>query len=209
MISTGPTCRPISNGCARRSPERIFSLTEAPGSLRLFGRESIGSWFEQALVARRQEDFSFRAETEIAFDPEHFQQAAGPDALLQPPQVPLPRRYPQCATRPRACRSCHASATGRTDGFPSRLPNPCALPGSGPVGLAAEVDGAVLQFSYRAGGGGWRDIGPVLDASLISDEAGRGEHGSFTGAFVGMVAFDISGTARPADFSYFEYRRRA
>ena len=31
-------------------PERIFELKD--GKLRLYGRESIGSWFEQALVAR-------------------------------------------------------------------------------------------------------------------------------------------------------------
>ena len=45
--------------------------------------------------------------------------------------------------------------------------------------------------------------GPTLDASIVSDEAGRGEHGSFTGAFVGMVAFDTSGGGKPADFRLF------
>ena len=45
----------------------------------------------------------------------------------------------------------------------------------------------------------------MLDASVISDEGGRGEHGSFTGAFVGMAAFDTSGRARPADFAHFTY----
>ena len=29
-----------------------------------------------------------------------------------------------------------------------------------------------------------------------------------TGAFVGMAAFDVSGAGLPADFGYFEYRRR-
>ena len=38
---------------------------------------SIGSWFEQALVARRQEHFAYRAETELDFRPHAFQQAAG------------------------------------------------------------------------------------------------------------------------------------
>src|SRR5262245_20322289 len=56
-------------------PERIFSLTGR--ALRLFGRESIGSWFEQALVARRQEHFSYRAETSLTFQPADYQQAAG------------------------------------------------------------------------------------------------------------------------------------
>jgi xylan 1,4-beta-xylosidase len=58
-------------------PERIFSLAARPGWLRLIARESIGSWFEQALVARRQEHFVFRAETEVDFRPWSFQQAAG------------------------------------------------------------------------------------------------------------------------------------
>ena len=58
-------------------PERIFSLSARPGWLRLYARESIGSWFEQALVARRQEHFAYRAETELDFHPQAFQQAAG------------------------------------------------------------------------------------------------------------------------------------
>ncbi|MBU2486532.1 MAG: glycoside hydrolase 43 family protein, partial [Alphaproteobacteria bacterium] len=48
-------------------------------------------------------------------------------------------------------------------------------------------------------------VGPVLDASVISDEGGRGEHASFTGAFTGMAAFDTSGSAIPADFDRFDY----
>ena len=76
-------------------------------------------------------------------------------------------------------------------------------------GSPLEVDGAVLHvlLSTRAMAG--LLVGPVLDASVISDEGGRGEHGSFTGAFVGMVAFDTSGTAIPADFDWFSYSGRA
>jgi len=80
---------------------------------------------------------------------------------------------------------------------------PVAIP-DGPVGLAVEVDHAAQRF-YLRGPDGWERIGPELDASLISDEAGRGEHGSFTGAFVGMMAFDTSGRARAADFDWFKY----
>ena len=89
----------------------------------------------------------------------------------------------------------------------SRLSYPIApvpLP-DGPVDLAVDVRGAVQQFFWRAGGE-WTPVGPELDASVISDEGGRGEHGSFTGAFVGMLAFDTSGRAQPADFSHFAYR---
>ena len=87
--------------------------------------------------------------------------------------------------------------------FPLSAPIPLA--GDSPVGLAADIDGATLRFSYRIGEA-WLPAGPVLDASIVSDEAGRGEHGSFTGAFVGMAAFDTSGAGKPADFDYFSYR---
>ena len=73
--------------------------------------------------------------------------------------------------------------------------------------LAVEVSNGGLQFSYALPGGDWRKVGPVLDATQLSDEcAGPGLHGSFTGAFVGMAAQDLNGTATPADFSYFVYR---
>ncbi|MEZ5721798.1 MAG: hypothetical protein R3D59_09120 [Paracoccaceae bacterium] len=47
-------------------------------------------------------------------------------------------------------------------------------------------------------GDDWRPIGPKLNAAVISDEGRRGEHGSFCGAFVGMVTFDTSGRGAEA-----------
>jgi hypothetical protein len=58
------------------------------------------------------------------------------------------------------------------------------------------VDGADLAVpSGACPVNNWQAVGPVLDASVISDEGGRGEHASFTGAFTGMAAFDTSGSA--------------
>jgi xylan 1,4-beta-xylosidase len=45
--------------------------------LRLYGRETPGSLFHQALVARRQQSHCFRASTAVEFEPENFQQMAG------------------------------------------------------------------------------------------------------------------------------------
>ena len=64
-----------------------------------------------------------------------------------------------------------------------------------------------LQFYWAEPKGDWQEAGPPLDASILSDECGgHAEHGSFTGAFIGMAAHDLNGSARPADFSYFTYR---
>ena len=73
------------------------------------------------------------------------------------------------------------------------------------IGLAVEVDHAMQQFYFSDRGGEWRPFGPALNAAVISDEGGRGEHASFTGAFVGMVAYDVSGGAETARFPWFSY----
>ncbi|GLQ58139.1 glycoside hydrolase family 43 protein [Devosia nitrariae] len=188
-----------------RTPEteRIFELEG--GKLRLFGRESIGSWFEQALVARRQTHFSYDAETEVDFSPVDERQMAGLTAYYS--------RY----------NFFYLAVTAHSDGqrelllmsseisFPDgklRFPaEPVPIPNNNPVRLALTIRGPRLQFYYALEGEHLKPIGPVLDASVLSDECGgHAEHGSFTGAFVGMAANDLNGTAQPADFSYFTYR---
>ncbi len=183
-------------------PQRLFQLTGA--ALRLTARESIGSWFEQALVARRQQHFVFRAETELNFDPQTHQQLAGLTLYYnQFKYHALGITWHEVLGRCLTIVSCEANFPDGKPNYP--LPALIQLPDSGPIGLACNVDNAQLRFQYRVGSD-WIDVGPVLDASLISDEAGRGVHGSFTGAFVGMVAFDLSGTGRIADFYRFSYQ---
>jgi xylan 1,4-beta-xylosidase len=185
--------------------ERLFSLSERPGFLRLFGRESIGSWYEQALVARRQEDIDFRAETELDFQPSTFQQAAGLTHYYNRHKFHF-LAVTHDARLGRVLRVMSCPGDWPDGRLIVPLAEPIPLPGGGPVGLAAEVRGAELVFSCRVDGA-WVQVGPVLDASVISDEGGRGEHGSFTGAFVGMLAFDTSGSGALADFDWFSYER--
>ncbi|WP_422372082.1 glycoside hydrolase family 43 protein [Hoeflea sp.] len=183
-------------------PERIFEMTGQ--ALRLHARESIGSWFEQSLVARRQEHLRFRAETALTFAPKTFQQAAGLVHYYNRHKFHfLAVTWHEEAGRCLSILSCPGDWPDNRLQFPLEAPVP--LPESGEVELAAAVDGADLAFSYKVEGADWQRVGPVLDASVISDEGGRGEHASFTGAFIGMVAFDTSGSAIPADFREFVY----
>ncbi|THD45099.1 MAG: glycoside hydrolase family 43 protein [Bradyrhizobium sp.] len=189
-------------------PERIFSLEARPGRLRLIARESIGSWFEQALVARRQAHFTFDAETELEFAPRDFQQAAGLVLYYNRYKFHfLAITQDEQSGRALTILSCAGDFPRGRLTYP--MP-PIALP-PGPVRLRASVDRAQLQFYAlwpQTGEAKWKPVGPTLDASLISDEAGGGEHCSFTGAFVGMAAFDTSGEATPADFASFAYAGR-
>lgn len=181
-------------------PERIFTLTGS--ALRLIGRESIGSWFEQALVARRQEHHTYRAETTLRFSPDWFQQAAGLVTYYNRHKFHfLAVTFDEALGRVVTVLSCPGDWPGEKLTFPAV---PVAVPGDVPVDLAVEVDGTRQRFFARAGGE-WFAVGPELDAGLVSDEGGRGEHASFTGAFVGMACFDVSGGAKTADFERFDY----
>ena len=182
-------------------PERIFRT--GPDGLTLIGRESIGSWFEQALVARRQTDFCYRVETTLAaFDPNTYQQAAGLTTYYNRHKFhALVVSYEAGVGRVLSLMSCNGEYPEGALELP--LPQPLPL-ADGPVDLRVDVDHAEQQFYYRQGGD-WIAAGPPRDASLISDEAGRGEHASFTGAFVGMLAFDTTGQGRSARFERFAY----
>jgi xylan 1,4-beta-xylosidase len=56
---------------------------------------------------------------------------------------------------------------------------------------------------------GWCRLSQQFDASILSDEASAPGQPNFTGAFVGMACQDLAGTARPADFDFFEYYERS
>jgi len=188
-----------------RTPEteRIF---EVKGDrLRLFGRESIGSWFEQALVARRQTHFSFDAEVTLDFSPTDERQFAGLTGYYSRYNF----HYLTVTAHSDGKRELliMSSIVSWPDGRLTYPADPVPIPNDGPVRLKLEIRGPSLQFFYALDQGTWTTVGPVLDASILSDECGgHAEHGSFTGAFVGMAASDLNGTALHADFSGFVYR---
>ena len=83
------------------------------------------------------------------------------------------------------------------------------LPSGKPVELRAEVDCERLYFAYRvAGDSEWQWLPQQFDQSALSDEATAPGSPSFTGAFVGMACQDLAGSARPADFDWFDYEER-
>ena len=188
-----------------RSPQadRLFSLQTRKGHLRLYGRETIGSLFEQALVARRQQAHCFTASTSVEFEPEHFQQMAGLVCYYNSAKF-------------------HYFYVARDDGgkhlrVMSALPDqitadaftpPIVIRDSAPIELRVDVDYERLLFAYRIGGGAWLWLPQQFDASILSDEASAPGLPNFTGAFVGMACQDLAGTAIPADFDWFEYRER-
>lgn len=180
--------------------ERV-DLKAKPGWLCLLGAESPESRFRQSLLARRVQHFSWSAETRMQFDPEDFQQFAG-----------LIVRYDE---RNQYILRMHAGDKSRFElGLIVYDAGTIDLPlgenekilDSNEVYLGVDVHEASLQFRWSSDGSNWQPIGPVLDASKLSDEYAMPL--GFTGTFVGISCFDTSGRNTPAYFDYLEYNEK-
>lgn len=184
-------------------PDELFSLAARPGYLRLYGRETIGSPFRQALVARRQEDLRFTATTRLEFDPVDFQQAAGLVCYYNSTKFHYLHVSREAGERQLQLMTASPDAGGCTlQILVASLPD-------GPIELRVEVDLDQLRFAWRGDReNDWRDLPDALDASILSDEASLPGLPNFTGTFVGMACQDMSGRATPADFAFFRYEGR-
>jgi xylan 1,4-beta-xylosidase len=193
-----------------RTPEHERIFRTEKGKLVLIGREGIGSWFEQALVARRQTHFSFDAETVLEFSPSDERQFAGLTAYYcRFNFFYLTVSGTEDGEREILIMSSEASWPDGRLSYPFQ--DPVKLPKEGKVKLALTVRGAAGQFWYaleeKGGFGELKKVGKKWDASILSDECGGHQaHGSFTGAFVGVAASDLNGQAKEASFDYFVYR---
>jgi xylan 1,4-beta-xylosidase len=184
--------------------DALFSLGERSGHLRLYGRESIGSHFHQALVARRQQSHCFSAQTVIEFEPQHFQQMAGLVCYYNSAKFHyLYISHDETLGKHLRVMSSLPDQV-QADSFTSSI----AMPVGMRIELRVEVDFERLYFGYRVEGAEWSWIPQLFDASILSDEASAPGAPNFTGAFVGMACQDTAGTAWPADFDWFEYRER-
>ncbi|NIK69529.1 glycoside hydrolase family 43 protein [Paenibacillus sp. BK720] len=182
--------------------EKIVSLKDNPGHLRIYGKESLTSKFTQAFVARRWQHFSFTAETKVAFNPSTFQQSAG-----------LVNYYnTQNWT---SCQITRHEEKGRIlelvacDNFSFSQPlqgSEVVIPDSVEyVFLRVEVTELTYRYSYSFDGDSWTTLPVTFESHKLSDDYIQGG-GFFTGAFVGMQCQDTSGRGLYADFDYFVYK---
>ncbi|MEK3731460.1 glycoside hydrolase family 43 protein [Paenibacillus sp. FSL M8-0334] len=182
--------------------EHIVSLTDRPGHLRLYGKESLTSRFTQAFIARRWQHFNFTAETKVDFRPDTFQQAAG-----------LVNYYnTQHWT---ACQITWHEEKGRVLELSSCDNSEFAQPLYGQeipipdeveyVYLRVDVQTDLYHYSYSFDGDNWVQLPVSFESYKLSDDYIR-SGGFFTGAFVGMQCQDTSGRSQPADFDYFIYK---
>lgn len=184
-------------------PDSVMSQSARPGYLRLAGKESLGSWFEQALIARRQQAFKFSAETRVDFQPSNFQNMAGLVCYYNSQKyfylhITHSEKLGRVLDLSMCVSDWHAL-------YP--MEEPIVLPKNGEITLKVEVEFDLAWFSYSIDGEQWQKIPFPLDYSVLSDEVGEGGgDANFTGAFVGICCQDLTGQMSPADFSYFDYK---
>ena len=184
------------------SAESWLSLTENPGYLRLYGRCSLQSCFDQSLVGFRVLHSSCTVATRIKFSPSSFQQRAGVAMYYNTSNFYYAyvtandhgqRELQILACDNRRCRDI--------------LSNPIPLPFAEAFELRVTLSLDRLQFFFVNRDGIDQPAGPELDASILSDdypnEGGIGL--AFTGLFAGLCAQDSSDLRTPADFKWFRY----
>ncbi|ERJ12238.1 glycoside hydrolase family 43 protein [Haloplasma contractile] len=179
--------------------DELFSIDRRPGFLRIFGKESLLSKHEQAIICRRQQHFCFEAETTLEFKPETFQQMAG---LIyrynEDNQFYLMMTYNEEHNQ-------NELMVMKFDDkqFSFITGNQVLIIKTNEVSLKIVVNYDQGQFYYKSNGQ-FVKIGDSFDTSILSDEYASPM--GFTGAFVGMACQDLNQQKNYADFKSFTYR---
>jgi xylan 1,4-beta-xylosidase len=182
-----------------------LSLTERPGFLRLRGRHSLNSAFDQSLVGFRLLHQRCTITTRLEFNPRSFQQTAGLALYYNTGNF-----YYACVSRGdgggRELRVL-AAVNGR---FSELLTPAFALPETGAVVITAALADGALRFSVGVGDTPVTEVVAGLDATTVSDDhVMEGAGWGFTGAFAVLCAQDSGDVGIPADFASFHYRRES
>ncbi len=180
--------------------ETHISLTARHGYLRMYGRDGLASRFHQTLIARRWTEFTFQAAACVEFEPELFKQLAGLICLYDEENYAYLH-----ITRDETLGKCISILTAENKHYQYPI-GFIPLKEGKPVYLKVTVDHDRMQFYYGYSENTYECIGPVLDASLLSDEAC--DQGWFTGAMVGICCQDLTGFRTYADFDWFSYETK-
>ncbi|MFY0653049.1 MAG: glycoside hydrolase family 43 protein [Cyclobacteriaceae bacterium] len=183
-----------------------FSLEEREGFLRLYGRESLSSFHNQSLIARRLQAFNVKASVCLDFQPDNFQQLAGLVCFYNT------AHYHYLAVSMDSTTDKRNLNIYTCDNFETSEPlaDPLPLSSDHPVFLSLVWNREVIQFYYALAENEWEPVGPTLDGSILSDDYVRDGSSryrpAFTGAFIGLCCQDLTGSRKHADFDWFEYK---
>ena len=164
--------------------DRKVSFTD--DGLMMKGNDSLTSLFDQSLIARRWTSFDFSATTTLSFEPYHYHQTAGLTCFYNT------KVFYYLYVGYDEVKKQRIINISMNDNFSFSEP----LQGKyvyvddevNQISLKVTVNQDKLQFYYAFEDGEFTAIGPVLDASIISDEHVSGW--TYTGAVVGITTVD-------------------
>jgi xylan 1,4-beta-xylosidase len=180
-------------------------LTQRPSHLRLRGGRSPRSMIGPSLVARRVTAARCAFEATVEYRPRTFQHLAGITAYYN-----TRNWYYLHVTADGQGQAVLRAAACDRGAVTVDEPGQEHLGRTARLRLGLDIDGPALRFRYDTGTG-WRPFGPPLDATVLSDEHAEEMEGGqicvlgFTGAFVGLWAWDLTGGGLPADFDEATY----
>jgi xylan 1,4-beta-xylosidase len=188
----GPALDPRFSTPRRPAAEDWIGL--GGGGLTLRGGDMLTSRFDVSLVATPLQDFEAVAHTRVTVRPRHFSHSAGLVVYYDEKNFAYLRVY--------RSESLGAAAVGIVvvqDRAKRELLVDRAPVAADSVVLQARLADGCLQFAW---GDDPRPIGPVLDATFMSDEA----TGGFTGTMVGLACVDAYRKDLLARFDRFDLR---
>lgn len=183
--------------------DKMGSLEERPGYLRLYGGGSFHNLFNQSMVARRWQAFEFEAETKVAFNPDSYQQQAGLVCYYNTSNfTSIHITWDPELGRVIDLLNCDSRNLSKPNEDLIQVPE-----GTEFVYFKVKVDNKKYNYYYSFDGENWETINYTFDSRKLGDEYYK-EGGFFTGAFVGINCIDSSGRKIAADFDYFRYEEK-
>ena len=181
-----------------------LSLTERKGFLRLYGRDSLSSFFYQSLIARQVQAFHIEVSTCVEFEPTTYQQMAGLVCYYNTSHF----HYLHILGDESGNRK-FLNIISYDNFRPTELEEYIEITTIKRVYLKAVFNRATIQFYYATTENDCQKIGNELDGSILSDDyisTGSNRYRpAFTGVFVGLCCQDLSGQRKFADFDWLEY----
>lgn len=175
-------------------------VKESDLGIEIKGNDSLTSLFHQSLIARRWTSFDFVAKTSLHYQPYHYSQTAGLVCYYNTKVFHYiyigydeikKQRIVNILTNDN--QQFSEVLQGNYVYIPDEVKN---------IHLKVEVHQEHLQFSYAFDIGIYKNIGSILDASLLSDEHANGW--AYTGAMIGITAVDNFNKDTSATFTSFE-----
>jgi len=163
------------------------------------GGDSLTSLHDQSLIARKWDSFKFTSETCVQFNPYHYSQMAGL-ACYYNTKVWY---FLYVGYDEKVKKRIVNVLTNNNFSFSEPLKGEYIYVEDSvkDIYLKVEVNQENLQFCYAYDDKEYKAIGPVLDASILSDEHAAGW--AYTGAVSGITVVDVFNKDTSAMFTWF------